>query len=141
MLESLFNKVAHPQICNFIKKETPTQVFSCEISNILRTHFSKNTSGGCFCTYCTDVTCNLSRWNNEYNDISIKKRKHFEKIGFLNKFYINFHFVSLCAFISIQNIDRSIPLRNCSGNLQPQMPKLKFLKTLIFPIALQKLQN
>ena len=38
LLESLFNKVA----------ETPTQVFSCEITKIF-----KNTSGGCFCTYCT----------------------------------------------------------------------------------------
>ena len=32
-------------------------------------------------------------------------------------------------------------LRKCWENLQPQMPKLKILKMLIFPRALQKLQN
>ena len=32
------------QVCNFIKKETLAQVFSCEFCQI-----SKNTSGGCFC--------------------------------------------------------------------------------------------
>ena len=32
-------------------------------------------------------------------------------------------------------------LRKCQENLQPQMPMLNFLKTLIFPRALQKLQN
>ena len=32
-------------------------------------------------------------------------------------------------------------LRTFSENFQPQMPKLKFTKTLIFPRALQKLQN
>ena len=32
-------------------------------------------------------------------------------------------------------------LRKCKGNLQPQMIKLQFLKTLIFPRALQTLQN
>ena len=31
---------------------------------------------------------------------------------FSNKFYIIFHFISLCAFISIQNTGRSIPLRS-----------------------------
>ena len=32
-------------------------------------------------------------------------------------------------------------LKKCLKNLQPQMAKLNFLKTLIFPRALQKLQN
>ena len=35
-----------PQACNFIKKETLAQVFSCEFCEI-----SKNTSGGCFLWY------------------------------------------------------------------------------------------
>ena len=35
-----------PQVCNFIKKGTLAQVFSCEFCEI-----SKNISGGCFCTY------------------------------------------------------------------------------------------
>ena len=30
MFESLFNQVVGLQVCNFIKKEIPTQVFSCE---------------------------------------------------------------------------------------------------------------
>ena len=32
-------------------------------------------------------------------------------------------------------------LRKCQENLQPQMPMLQYLKTLIFPRALQKLRN
>ena len=38
--------------------------------------------------------------------------KNFEKIVSLNKFYIIFHFLSLCVFISIQNIGQSISLNN-----------------------------
>ena len=34
-----------PQECNFVKKETLTEVFSCEIEKFLRTPFLKNTSG------------------------------------------------------------------------------------------------
>ena len=30
VLESLFNKVTGLTVCNIIKKETPTRVFSCE---------------------------------------------------------------------------------------------------------------
>ena len=30
VLETIFNKVTGLKACNFIKKETPTQVFSCE---------------------------------------------------------------------------------------------------------------
>ena len=37
MLESLFNKVAGLLACNFIKKETLTQVFSVNIMKFLRT--------------------------------------------------------------------------------------------------------
>ena len=41
-LESLFNKVASLQICNFNKK-TPKQLLSCEYCEILSTAFSYNT--------------------------------------------------------------------------------------------------
>ena len=34
-----------------------------------------------------------------------------EKIVFLNKFYIIFHFLSIFVFLSIWNIDWSIPLK------------------------------
>ena len=42
MLKSLFNKVAGLKACNFIK-ETPTQVFSCEIWEIFKnTYFAED---------------------------------------------------------------------------------------------------
>ena len=34
--ESVFNKVAELKACNFIKKETPTQVFSCEYGKLFK---------------------------------------------------------------------------------------------------------
>ena len=40
MLESLFNNVAGLKVCIFIKKETPTQLFSCEYCEILKSTFS-----------------------------------------------------------------------------------------------------
>ena len=43
MLESLFNKVAGLQVCNFIKKETLAQVFSCEFCEIFKnTYFEEH---------------------------------------------------------------------------------------------------
>ena len=36
VLESLFNKVAELKACNFIKKETPRQVFSREYGEIFK---------------------------------------------------------------------------------------------------------
>ena len=39
VLESPFKKVAGLKPCNFIKKETPTQVFSSEISEIFKKTF------------------------------------------------------------------------------------------------------
>ena len=36
------------KICNFIKKETPTKVLSCEIYKFIRTSFLQNPSGNCF---------------------------------------------------------------------------------------------
>ena len=43
-----FNKVVCPRPATSFKKETLTQVFSCEF---LRTPFSQKTSGGCFQIY------------------------------------------------------------------------------------------
>ena len=37
--------------CNFIKKETPTQVSSCDFCEIFKNTLFKNISGGCFFTY------------------------------------------------------------------------------------------
>ena len=39
MLESLFNKVTRLMACNFIKKETPTQLFSCEYHKMFEKSF------------------------------------------------------------------------------------------------------
>ena len=105
MLESLFNKVAGPQ----------AQLFSCQISTIFKNTFFKEHLWSLllYILYTHDVTCIVSRWNNGCNGNykkDQKKLKHFEKIVFWNIFYKIFHFLSLCVFISIQNIDRCIPL-------------------------------
>ena len=39
VLESLFNRVTGLMACNFIKKEIPTQVFSCEYHKMLENSF------------------------------------------------------------------------------------------------------
>ena len=39
VLESLFNKVTVLMACNFIKKETPTQVFSCKYHKLFENSF------------------------------------------------------------------------------------------------------
>ena len=46
-----FNKVAglRTQDCNFIKKESLSQVFSCEFWEISKNTFFTEHSGGCFC--------------------------------------------------------------------------------------------
>ena len=43
MLESPFSKVAGLKVCIFIKKETPTQLFSCEYCEILKNSFFNRT--------------------------------------------------------------------------------------------------
>ena len=43
MLESLFNKVAALKVCNFIKKETPPQLISCEDHEIFENRFLHGT--------------------------------------------------------------------------------------------------
>ena len=51
--------------CNFIKKETPTQVFSCEFCEIFKnTIFIEHLSGVCFCTlnFINEETRALSVW-------------------------------------------------------------------------------
>ena len=66
---------------------------------------------------CYNCFTTLIQWKNNGAMISIKKTKknqkdlkHFQKIVLWNKFYIIFHFISLCLFISIQNSGRKIPL-------------------------------
>ena len=44
MLESLFNKIAGIQACNFIKKVIPTEVFSCQYCVIFKNTFFKTAS-------------------------------------------------------------------------------------------------
>ena len=46
--ENTCTRAFFKQACNFIKKETLAQVFSCEFWEILRAPFLQNTSGGCF---------------------------------------------------------------------------------------------
>ena len=47
MLESVFNKVAGLQACNFIKKRLQHGCFPVKFVKFLRTPFSDNTSRGC----------------------------------------------------------------------------------------------
>ena len=49
-----------------------------------------------------------------------------KKIVFLDKFYIIYHFLSLCVFISVQNIGRSIPCRKIFI-----MPKMREMGQLL----------
>ena len=49
LCQSLFFKFPG-QVCNFIKKETLTQVFSCEFREISKSTFSYRTPVGCFST-------------------------------------------------------------------------------------------
>ena len=65
-------------------------------------------------TYCTHMKSHVI-WADKKADvmISIKrsiKAKTFLKSSFLNRFYLIFHFLSLCVFKSIQHIGWSIPL-------------------------------
>ena len=51
-------------------------------------------------------------------------------------FWENYVFVSKKYFYKKMSLKNLKTLRKCWGNLQPQMPKLQFLKMLIFPRAL-----
>ena len=59
----LQNKAAGPQACNFIIKETPTQVFFCEISKTFKNSFFKEHIRWLllYISYTHDVACNMSR--------------------------------------------------------------------------------
>ena len=59
---------------------------------------------------------------------------------FLLRFYTRFFFYQK-NFYKKMSLKKPKTLKKCLKNLQPQMAKLNFLKTLIFPRALQKLQN
>ena len=69
MLESLFNpcfnKVTGLMACNFIKKETPTQVFSCECLKMFEKNFLWNTSGGCL--RMVKISKGILTWNDLYD--------------------------------------------------------------------------
>ena len=107
MLESLFNKVAGPQASIFIKKRLQHRCFSVKLAKFLRTPFLKNTSGGCFCTYCTHMTSHAI-WVDEITDImvSIKrsiKAKTFWKNSFLKSILYNLSFpVTKCIYINTE---------------------------------------
>ena len=47
----LYNKVPGLRPAFFIKKEAPTEVFSCEFCEILNYTFFQNVSGGCFLSW------------------------------------------------------------------------------------------
>ena len=63
-----------PQACNFIKKRLQHRCFPVKLAKFLRTPFLKNTSGGCFCTYCTHMTSHAI-WVHEITDIMVSIKK------------------------------------------------------------------
>ena len=90
--------------CNFIKKRLQHRCFPVKLAKFLRTPFFKNTSGGCFCTYCTHMTSHAI-WVDEITDImvSIKRSieaKTFWKNSFLKLILHNFSF-SVIMYIYI----------------------------------------
>ena len=44
-MESLFNKIAGLKTCNFIKKEAPIQMLSCEFPKFLTTRYAMKVRG------------------------------------------------------------------------------------------------
>ena len=60
-----------PQACNFIKERLQHRCFPVKFAKFLRTPFFKEHLRWLllYILYTHDVTCNLSRWNNRYNDI------------------------------------------------------------------------
>ena len=80
--------------CNFIKKKTLAQVFSCEFCEI-----SKNTSGGCFCIwkiyeiFRTAFTKNTREW---WRLQLVVTGKYFDQNIFFKKYNISFDFSHLC---------------------------------------------
>ena len=90
---------------NFYRKTifTEKKVFFCRLcKNYWITCCTHMTSHAIYVDEITGVTISTKK--------SIKT-KTFWKSSFLNKFSIIFHFLSLCVFISIQNIGRSFLLK------------------------------
>ena len=84
----MFFKIGVPQACNFIKKRLKHRCFLVKLAKFLRTPFFKEHLRLLLLDilYTHDVTCNLSRGNNEYNDTKKSiKAKHVEKTVFLKK--------------------------------------------------------
>ena len=68
LLDSFLKKVGGLQICNFIQKETPTQVFSCEYYEIFKNTLFYRTppiadSGACEKSYNCNGILQLSDCN------------------------------------------------------------------------------
>ena len=51
VLESLISKVASLEAYKFLKKRLQHRCLPVNIANFLRNFYSKNTAGGCFCTW------------------------------------------------------------------------------------------
>ena len=82
MLESLFNpcfnKVTGLMACNFIKKETPSQVFSCECLKMFEENILWSTSSGCFWEWFWRISKGRLTWNDLYDltNLNGKLRNH-----------------------------------------------------------------
>ena len=72
--------------CNFIKKETLAQVFSCEFCEISKNIFSYRTTVGCFCLFFTEII---------RNDFPLLRRPTHDEIPAItkNKFLFSFRII------------------------------------------------
>ena len=89
VLESLFDKFADPQTCNFIKKETPTQVFSCEYCEILKNNFFYRTTP--VAASELDIYYNLLRTQLLSLNYGGKAKRDIPTIDFLKRFLLTLH--------------------------------------------------
>ena len=86
--ESLFNKVASLDVCNFIKRRLQYRCFLVNIAKLLWKFYLKNTTGGCFCTLNS-----LGIWwhvNREIDDIYFQYNTLCLYYVFLHLFALSF---------------------------------------------------
>ena len=84
------------EACNFIKKETQAQVFSCQFSEIFRSTFLQNTGGRLFLRILKICFTNhLENYAASYNEAIYIIRS----INFVSMFYILFYLENELFFV------------------------------------------
>ena len=88
----------------------------------------------------------LLLWTLKWHILYVKQKRNddlliFKIIDVIWRWNLHCTFFYKEKFYKKMGLKNPKTLRKCLENPQPQMPELKFLKTLIFPRDLQKLQN